>query len=143
MGAPARPQRACYGADTVTALDPPQTASLTGTRAHEAPRRSGAPGMLLALSMDAATGLDEPALAEHLAVEGHRVEGLELQKLIVIVRRSRHRNPFVLDPELRQLVMHELRARKQVVLRAADDPNRLLPKFREVLRRERRRRHAR
>ena len=139
MGARRAHQRACYGADTVTALDPPQTASLTGTKTHEAPRRSGAPECSSHCPWTPLPAWTNAALAEHLAVKRHCVEGLIEEKLVVIVRRSGHRDPFMLDPELRQLVVHKLRAWKQVVLGAADDANRLLPNLGEVLRGQRRR----
>ena len=100
MGAPARPQRACYGADTVTALDSPQTTSLTGPKVHEAPRRSGAPAMLPHRPWTPLPAWTNAALAEHLPVKRHRVEGLIQQELIVIVRRTRHGYPLMLDPSL-------------------------------------------
>ena len=44
---------------------------------------------------------------EDFAVEGHRVEGLVLQQLIVVVRRFLYGQEFVRDIELRQRIVDE------------------------------------
>ena len=87
MGAPARPPRACYGADTVTALDSPQTASLTGhLRLMKLPGAAERRECSSHCPWTPLPAWANAALAEHLAVKRHRVERLIVKKLVVIVR---------------------------------------------------------